>query len=80
MTPKIIKIQYNGKYKYNIQFEDNRKGNIDFQPFLWGEAFQPLKNKRLFKKAYVDQISGTITWPNGTDIAPETLYKIISTT
>lgn len=78
MTKKIKEIQYKGKYTYYIQFEDDRKGSINFQPFLWGEVFEPLKDERLFRKAFIDQTSGTITWPNGVDIAPETLYKVLS--
>ena len=77
MTPKIKKIQYKGNYIYHIQFEDNIKGNINFQPFLWGDVFEPLKEKKLFRKAFIDKTSGTITWPNGVDIAPETIYKKI---
>ena len=75
MTPKIKKLQYKEKYTYHIQFEDNRKGDLNFQPFLWGEVFKPLKDESFFRKAYIDQTSGTITWPNGVDIAPETIYK-----
>ncbi|MBM3282619.1 DUF2442 domain-containing protein [Candidatus Gottesmanbacteria bacterium] len=77
MIPKIKKIQYEREYIYNIQFENNRKGNINFQPFLWGEVFEPLKEKKFFRKAFINQTSGTITWPNGADIAPETIYKKI---
>lgn len=77
MTPKIKKIQYKGKYTYHIQFENDQKGNINFQPFLWGEVFEPLKDKDYFKKAFIDKTSGSIAWPNGVDIAPETLYQQI---
>lgn len=78
MAKKIKEIQYKGKYTYHIQFEDDRKGNINFQPFLWGEVFEPLKDESFFRKAFIDRTSGTITWPNGVDIAPETLYKVLS--
>lgn len=77
MTPKIKKLLYKGKYTYHILFDNNREGNINFQPFLWGEVFEQLKDEDFFKKAFIDQTSGTITWPNGVDIAPETLYQKI---
>ncbi|MBI2611179.1 DUF2442 domain-containing protein [Candidatus Gottesmanbacteria bacterium] len=79
MTPKIKEIQYKEKYTYYIRFDNNREGSVNFQSFLWGEVFEPLKDEKFFRKAYVDQTSGTITWPNGVDIAAETLYqKILS--
>lgn len=79
MTPKIKKIQYKGEFTYHIRFDNNREGKVNFQPFLWGEVFEPLKNENYFRKAFIDQTSGTITWPNGVDIASETLYqKILS--
>lgn len=78
MKPKIKKIQYKKNYFYHIQFEDNREGDVDFKPFLWGDAFEDLKDKVYFQKAFIDKTSGTITWPNGADIAPETLYAKIA--
>jgi hypothetical protein len=79
VTPKIKKILYKGKYTYHVQFEDKLNGNVDFQSFLWGDVFEPIKEEKLFKKAFIDETSGAITWPNGADIAPETIYKKILT-
>ena len=79
MEPKIKKIQYKGQYVYHIVFKDEKKGNVDFQPFIWGEAFKTLRDKSHFKKAFIDPVAGTISWPSGVDISPETLYKKIVT-
>ena len=78
MRPKINKLEYKKDYIYKIQFTDNIEGEVNFQPFLWGEAFEELKDQNFFKQATVDNTSGTISWPNGVDIAPEKLYQKIT--
>ena len=78
MEPKITSIQYTEGYVYRITFSDNKKGVVNLEPFLWGEAFEQIKDADYFRKAYVDKETGTITWPNGIDLAPEALHRIVA--
>jgi hypothetical protein len=36
-------------------------------------VFEPLKDPAYFARFFVE--GGTVTWPNGADIAPETLHE-----
>ena len=71
---QVERIEYKRDYVYEIIFDDGLGADIDFEVYLGrGPIFEPLKDKEYFKRASVK--GGTITWPNGADVSPESLYE-----
>jgi hypothetical protein len=38
-------------------------------------VFEPLADPAYFREVRLDEELGTIVWPNGADVAPETLHS-----
>ena len=72
--PRVIDAKYLNNYFVHIVFSNGKEGNVDLSPFIGQGVFEPLTKKEYFKKLFVD--GWTISWPNGADIAPETLYEL----
>jgi len=75
MLPKLVEARYQGDYRVRLRFSDGVEGEIDLERDLWGEMFEPLKEKARFSELSLDEELGTIVWPNGADFAPEFLYQ-----
>ncbi len=71
-TPSVIAARYLTEYRLEVTFADGTSKAIDFLRWLKGPVFEPLKDLNYFKKFIAD--GWTVSWPNGADIAPETLY------
>ncbi|MBN1960790.1 MAG: DUF2442 domain-containing protein [Deltaproteobacteria bacterium] len=70
---KVSHIKYQHDYIYQIVFDDGLEGLVDFAEYLTrGPIFDALNDVALFRSARIE--GGTIAWPNGADVAPETLY------
>ena len=73
----VINIEYMGGLVYRVVFDDGKSGDIDCSEYIGkGPVFEPLRDMAFFRKATIE--GGTIAWPNGADIAPETLYEKIA--
>ncbi len=76
---EVTRIRYKSGYCYHIVFDDGASGDVDFSEYLdKGPVFAPLRDLDFFKEARIE--GGTISWPNGADIAPESLYERVERT
>ncbi|MBI1894372.1 MAG: DUF2442 domain-containing protein [Candidatus Rokubacteria bacterium] len=71
--PSVIRAEYRGGFRIRVTFNDNSENTIDFRQWLDGPIFEPLRDPVYFRRFFLD--GGTVAWPNGADIAPETLYE-----
>lgn len=71
--PSVIQAVYRGEHRIHLTFNDGLERTIDFGEWLEGPVFEPLKDPGFFQHFFLD--GGTVAWPNGADIAPETLYE-----
>jgi hypothetical protein len=72
ILPHVIDAAYRGGHRIHLVFQDGREKTVDFLPWLVGPVFEPLKDTAYFQRFFLE--GGTVSWPNGADIAPETLY------
>jgi hypothetical protein len=71
--PSVVRAEYRGGFCIHLTFNDLCERTIDFRPWLQGPVFEALKDPAYFREFFVE--GGTVAWPNGADIAPETLYE-----
>lgn len=71
--PRVIGAEYIADYKIKVAFDNGQTRIADCSKWVGGGVFEPLRDKKYFKQFFVD--GWTISWPNGADIAPETLYE-----
>ena len=56
-----------------LRFSDGIEGRVDLGEELHGRVFEPLRDPEEFARLSLDPELGTITWPNGADLAPESI-------
>ena len=77
MYYEAIKAKYIKDYKLEITFENGKKGIIDFKEYKnKGGVFSRFLDIEYFKQFYINEEVGVLCWPEGLDIAPETLYNL----
>lgn len=71
--PMVVQGEYQDGFRIRLTFDDGSKKTVDFEQWLNGPVFEPVRDPAYFKNFFLD--GWTVAWPNGADIAPETLYQ-----
>ena len=72
----VCDVEVLGHYRLRLTFSDGLAGDIDLSHLReWEGVFTALRDPAFFAHVRVDPEIGTITWPNGADLAPEILYE-----
>lgn len=75
MIHDVVSAVYKGGYCIEVEFDDGKKGVVDFSKYLErGEVFDRFKDLDFFRNFHVNEELGVLTWGDDIDIAPETLY------
>jgi len=59
-------------FHLEVSFDTGETRLFDARPYLQRGMFRRLQDPALFRRAYVT--CDTVCWPDGLDLAPETLY------
>ena len=72
---QIISAQPIEKYKVIVVFSDGIHGEVDLSSLVGKGVFSFLKDPKKFAEVSIDQETHTLTWPNGIDLCPDTIYE-----
>ena len=73
MNPRIKSVVPLDQYRFALIFLDGTQGIYDCSNLLSFGIFSELQNVDYFKQVKV--LDGTVSWPHGQDICPDTLFE-----
>jgi hypothetical protein len=74
MYIRVTKAEYVKDYKVRLSFNDGASGVADLQDVVeYGGVFALLRDPDYFRNFTLNEVADTISWPNGADVAPESL-------
>ncbi len=75
MLHSIVDVDARPEYRLWLQFEDGVEGVIDLSDLVGRGVFAAWTDLKVFQAVTIDLESGTVAWPHGIDLAPDTLYQ-----
>jgi hypothetical protein len=75
---RVVAVDVVGEHRLRVAFDDGVGGEIDASEWTWRGVFEPLRDPTYFARVELDRELGTICWPNGADVAPETLHSWVA--
>jgi hypothetical protein len=71
---RVVKAEAIGNLAVRLTFSDGLQRDLDLDPVLQGAVFEQLRDPLYFATVTVDEVAGTVVWPNGVDLDPDVLH------
>ena len=71
----VINVKAENTREFRVEFNDGLSGLIVIDSSFCSGVFKALLDDDLIRQASAD--NGVVTWPNGLDLAPDTMYNEI---
>jgi Protein of unknown function (DUF2442) len=75
LTPDITAVEVVRHGVLRLTFADELSGEVDVLDRMRGPIFKDACTPAGFAKVKADRETGTVVWPGGADLAPDTLYE-----
>ena len=79
LTPDITEAAVVRHGVLHLTFADGTTGEVAVLERMLGPVFEDARTREGFARVALDAETGTIVWPGGADLAPDTLYQRIRT-
>ncbi|HEY7951537.1 MAG TPA: DUF2442 domain-containing protein [Solirubrobacteraceae bacterium] len=79
LTPDITGVAVPRHGALVLTFADGLTGEVDVLDRMRGPVFDEARTPQGFAEVRVDPELGTVAWPGGADLAPDTLYERVRT-
>lgn len=79
LTPDITSAVAIGHGVLRLMFADGLSDDVDVLERMRGPVFAEARTPAGFARVQVDPETGTVVWPGGADLAPDTLYERVRT-
>jgi hypothetical protein len=79
LTPDIVAVAVLRHGVLRLTFADGLVGEVEVLDRMRGPVFDEARTRAGFAKVTVDAETGTVVWPCGADLAPDTLYERVRT-
>jgi len=79
LTPDITSVAVVRHGVLRLTFSDGLAGELEVLDRMRGPVFEQARTPDGFAHVTVDPEIGTVVWPGGADLAPDTLYERLRT-
>jgi hypothetical protein len=73
MNPRVVAVKPEPDYKLRLTFKNGSVRWFDMKPYLSIGVFKELADRQKFNAVRV--FMGSVQWPSGQDLCPDTLFE-----